>query len=63
MRFINYFTVCYDYRDESCIEWFDTMEEAKEFYEELVDTTTTTSLYHIELRAGSDVVEEYTVGE
>lgn len=63
MRFVNYFTVCWDDRDESCIELFDTMEEAKWFYDELVDATTTTHIYHVELRAGSDTVEEYTVGE
>lgn len=63
MKFVNYFTVCYDYRDESCIDWFDTMDEAKEFYDEIVDSTKTTSAYHVELRAGADTVEEYTVGE
>ena len=59
MRFVNYFTVLWDDRDESCIEWFDTMYEAKEFYDEIVESTRYNNIYHVELRAGDDTVEEY----
>lgn len=63
MRFVNYYRVEYEERNDGYIELFDTMEEAKEFYDELVEDMPYTSVSEAALYAGSELVESYTVDE